>query len=377
MARKRRKLKVSSLFFLLIIFLVIGLFVYLYLSSKENLEFTKEINLNSEAYSTDCIDEDKYTVVTEKEEIDTSSIGTIEKEIEVKDKMSLTKTVICKYTITDKEEPTIKGVKDLLVEVNDSLDLLENIEVTDNSSEEIKATVEGEYDFDKVGSYTLYYKATDKSGNTKKEKFMLNVVQKTSKDVSDSTPKNYFTTSKGFTGYEIDGITYIDGILVANKTYKLPSSYNPGSLTTETRAAMNEMFTDANSRGLNIYLSSGFRSYDTQEAIYNRYVNKDGQAEADTYSARPGHSEHQTGLAFDVNDIDYTFDNTPEAKWLNDNCYKYGFILRYPKGKTNETGYIYESWHFRYVGVELATKLYNNGNWLTLEDYFGITSKYE
>ena len=81
-------------------------------------------------------------------------------------------------------------------------------------------------------------------------------------------------------------------------------------------------------------------------------------------------------MAIDLNTINDTFHNTPEAKWLANNCYKYGFILRYPKGKTDETGYKYESWHFRYVGVDLASKLYNNGDWITLESYFGITSKY-
>lgn len=81
-------------------------------------------------------------------------------------------------------------------------------------------------------------------------------------------------------------------------------------------------------------------------------------------------------MAFDVNTINDSFANTEEGKWLNDNCYKYGFILRYPNGKSDETGYQYEPWHFRYVGVELAEKLYNNGNWITVEDYFGITSRY-
>ena len=136
------------------------------------------------------------------------------------------------------------------------------------------------------------------------------------------------------------------------------------------------MFADAKAIGLNIYLSSGFRSYSTQKNLYNNYVATDSKTNADTYSARPGHSEHQTGLAFDVNQIDNSFDNTNEAVWLSNNCYKYGFILRYPKGKSNETGYMYESWHFRYVGKDLAEKLYNNGDWITIESYFGIESKY-
>ena len=133
----------------------------------------------------------------------------------------------------------------------------------------------------------------------------------------------------------------------------------------------------AKEENLDIFISSGYRSYNRQKTLYNNYVSNDGKEEADTYSARPGHSEHQSGLALDVNTVDDSFANTEEAKWLVENCYKYGFILRYPKGKSNETGYKYEPWHFRYVGEDLATKLYNNGNWITMENYFGITSTYK
>ena len=125
-----------------------------------------------------------------------------------------------------------------------------------------------------------------------------------------------------------------------------------------------------------LWIASGYRSYWDQKSIYNNYVSRDGQANADTYSARPGHSEHQTGLAFDLNSIDDSFSNTYEGQWVHDNCYRFGLILRYPKGKESITGYMYESWHMRYVGVELATKLYNDGDWITLEEYYGIDSKY-
>lgn len=193
-------------------------------------------------------------------------------------------------------------------------------------------------------------------------------------------------TSKGYEIKKVNGIYYIDGYLVANKTYDLPSDYNPGKLNATVSEAANKMFAAAKSeKGFNLYSASGFRSYDTQKNIYNRYVKNDGQKNADTYSARPGHSEHQTGLAFDVCDrnvsacITSKFDNTEQAKWLSENAYKYGFILRYPKGddKVKQTGYMFESWHFRYVGTELAEKLYNNGDWITVEDYFGITSSYD
>lgn len=131
---------------------------------------------------------------------------------------------------------------------------------------------------------------------------------------------------------------------------------------------------DAKKEGLNIYISSGFRSYDTQVSVYNRYVRQDGQALADTYSSRPGHSEHQTGLCFDLNSIDDSFGYTPESAWVDKHAHEYGFIVRFPNGKDAATGYQYEPWHLRYVGNEWAEKIYNSG--LSLEEFLGITSQY-
>lgn len=197
------------------------------------------------------------------------------------------------------------------------------------------------------------------------------------------------TTSKGFQIQEINGATYIDGVLIANKTYALPQDFIPTNpdqpvnadrsstcLDKTLMSAWKIMLKDATAKGLNIYISSGYRSYNYQVNVYNRYVKSDGAAVADTYSSRPGNSEHQTGLCFDLNTIEDSFQYTNEGKWVNDNCYKYGFCIRFPKGKDSATGYQYESWHLRYVGVGLATKLYNNGDWLSLEEYFGITSQY-
>lgn len=168
--------------------------------------------------------------------------------------------------------------------------------------------------------------------------------------------------------------TYINGILIANKTYELPQTYDPGCLTEDTQKAFEIMQKDAAAQGLKLYIASGYRSYDLQKKIYNDYVNRDGQAEADTYSARPGHSEHQTGLAFDLNSIDDSFADTAEGKWVAQNCYKYGFIIRYPKSKESVTGYKYEPWHLRYLGTDTAAAVYNSGQ--CLEEYLGITSKY-
>ncbi len=167
--------------------------------------------------------------------------------------------------------------------------------------------------------------------------------------------------------------TYIDGILIANKTYALPSDYNPG-LDSEVNSQLNVMFEAAKQDGIKLFITSGFRSYNRQKELYNNYVARDGKKAADTYSARPGHSEHQTGLAVDLNSTANSFANTPEAKWIAENSYKYGFIVRYPKGKEHITGYIYEPWHVRYLGVEKATEVHNSG--LCLEEFLGITSVY-
>ena len=184
-------------------------------------------------------------------------------------------------------------------------------------------------------------------------------------------------TTENFTRREItvvDGITYVNGILIANKTYPLPSTYAPGGLTAEFNTAFAKMQSAAKADGLNISICSGYRSYSYQAQLYNGYVARDGKAKADTYSARPGHSEHQTGLAADINYAGDWFNSTPEAKWLAANCWKYGFIIRYPAGKESITGYKYESWHVRYLGEELAGLVYNSG--LTLEEYLCIDSKY-
>lgn len=118
---------------------------------------------------------------------------------------------------------------------------------------------------------------------------------------------------------------------------------------------------------------SGYRSYPTQVQLYNRYVARDGKKAADKYSARPGYSEHQTGLTFDVGGVNSdknlyaSFGKTKEGQWIAKNAHKYGFIVRYPKGKEKVTGYQYEPWHLRYLGKGTATKVYQSGK--TLEEY--------
>ncbi|MGN1342118.1 MAG: M15 family metallopeptidase [Bacilli bacterium] len=172
--------------------------------------------------------------------------------------------------------------------------------------------------------------------------------------------------------------------VIVNKYYKLSKDYEPEDLTKinskfasgnnqrlrkEAAIKFEEMATESLKNGYKIYAGSTYRSYDYQLGLYNRYVAKDGFDEAETYSARAGYSEHQLGLAVDIinGKWEYLSENDEEYEWLIDNSYKYGFILRYPRGKEYITGYVFEDWHFRYLGIDLATKVYNSK--LTYDEY--------
>lgn len=172
----------------------------------------------------------------------------------------------------------------------------------------------------------------------------------------------------------IDGLTYVNGILIANKTYLLPADYAPGRILPEAQTAFDTMRAAAKEEGLTLKIVSGYRSYQKQDKVYHNYAARDGAALADRYSARAGSSEHQTGYAMDINSVRQSFAETKEGKWLAAHCAEYGFILRYPKDKEAETGFMYEPWHIRYLGVELAQKITESG--LCLEEYLGITSAY-
>lgn len=170
--------------------------------------------------------------------------------------------------------------------------------------------------------------------------------------------------------------------VVVNKKHRLPSDYVPnlvaidgGRMRSEAASAITRLFSDALNQGIGLKIVSDYRSYDEQAAVYNGYVARDGQAQADTYSARPGFSEHQTGLAADIGStsggcsLQICFGNTNEGKWLAAHAAEYGYIIRYPAGKEATTGYQYEPWHLRYVG-SIAQSVANSGK--TLDEYFGV-----
>lgn len=171
--------------------------------------------------------------------------------------------------------------------------------------------------------------------------------------------------------------------VLVNKYHKLDENYEPSDLTIidskyasgtqklrkEAQIKFEEMASDMAKENLKIYAGSTYRSYTYQKGLYDRYVKKDGFAAAETYSARSGYSEHQLGLAVDIvnGKWDYLSENDKEYDYLVKNSYKYGFILRYPRGSEYITGYMFEDWHFRYLGIELATKVFNSG--LTYDEY--------
>ena len=193
-----------------------------------------------------------------------------------------------------------------------------------------------------------------------------------------------------FYGVEFNTDTSKDTSMLVNTYYLLGSDYEPNDLVTisqtyswgdkgsqKTRKitydAFLEMWNSAKEeQGYYLMVSSSYRSYNEQEIVYNKYKNTRGQKYADSIAARPGSSEHQTGLTLDIfsklNSNKNTFKDTETAKWLKDNCYRFGFILRYPEELVKVTGYNYESWHFRYVGKEIAKYIHENN--ISFEEYY-------
>ena len=174
-------------------------------------------------------------------------------------------------------------------------------------------------------------------------------------------------------------------LMLVNKYYQLSKSYIPkniveiaaqyayddNSITEEVYSMYKKMWNAANEENLTLIATSSYRDYESQEEVWDNLANSYGEEKADNQAARPGHSEHQTGLTLDIVTYDSynnEFDETKEFKWLQKNAHKYGFILRYPKDKEDITGYHYESWHYRYVGVEVATKIHNLG--ITFDEYY-------
>ena len=212
----------------------------------------------------------------------------------------------------------------------------------------------------------------------------------------DPDPDPAASSYPSWNGREVKPVTNPDAIdVLVNKEYVLSPDYVPPDLVepavrfifaeknerrlmrAEAAAALEEMFAAAEEDSIYLAGVSGYRSYAYQEMLFSYYVSADGLELAQRYSARPGQSEHQTGLAMDVSGstgecaADDCFAGTPEAEWLAAHAHEFGFIVRYPEGKEDVTGYMYEPWHVRYLGKELARKVYDSG--LTYEEYLAQT----
>lgn len=223
------------------------------------------------------------------------------------------------------------------------------------------------FDYKKIDRYIVYQQEHE---NLDIKQIIL--------DVNIGLDQPYYTNATPTTNLNTETI-------LVNKYHYLTKDYIPNNLepisTKYARSGMQlvsiakKAFEDlaeaALTEQMTIIAMSSYRSYTYQENLYNKYAQQDGKEKADTYSARPGYSEHQTGLVVDVyNGIEnYTnFEKTKEFTWMQENAHKYGFILRFPKDKVKETGYQYEAWHYRYVGTEVAKYIHENK--ITLEEYY-------
>ena len=348
---KKRKKKIFIVFTLFFIMLT-SLFVLAYFSISLKLigpsDLTLEVNseYNDLGSKAKLLGLDLTKKVKIEGSVDTGKIGKYRISYKV-----FNKKIERVVKIVDTENPTIK------LKGNNSVKLYQGdkyeeagYEASDNYDGDLtdKVKIDSNVNTDKVGSYEIIYKVKDSSDNEFSIK--RNVEVKEKKVVKSEGP------------------TYIKGILIVNKKYSLPSTY--GGVDKTASNALSTLQQAAKKSGFSLPLISGYRSYSTQNTIYNNYIKKWGQEYTDTVSARPGHSEHQTGLAFDVGKLSNSYGETKEGKWLKENCYKYGFILRYLKDKEHITGYAYEPWHIRYVGVDVATEIMQKN--LTLEEYLGI-----
>lgn len=284
-----------------------------------------------------------------------------------------TKDEIVQIIIKDTKKPVFTKIpKKIEIKVGSDLkDLKSYFEAKDLSPCEIKIDAKN-LNTSQSGKYKIEVTAIDKYKNKRVEKVKIIVVEEVNLHESSESNNKTSNENTGATAspYTVSSPRYVKGILIVNKRNPVPYNYAPYE-NAEAGNRVRALISDMQNLGYNISSSySGFRSFDTQAGLYQNYVNRYGKAEADTFSARAGYSEHQTGLAFDLLHGDGTLvENSNEVNWIAQNAHKYGFIVRYKAGKEHITGYQAEPWHIRYVGSN-ATDIYNSG--LTLEEYLGV-----
>lgn len=277
----------------------------------------------------------------------------------------------------DKTAPTLELTKSRVnVAVNSKFDYQSFIQkaIDEVDGELVSEVKYNEIDTSKIGKQEVQYTLKDKSGNEVQQKLIVDVVKYYKDNIF--SPLNV----------EPDTVENPEDITVlVNKLHQIPKGWVPDDLEPtidnknqklrkEANAAYTKFYKDAKAKGIDIYSISGYRTNDTQTLYWNNQVKVYGEEYASQYSAYPGRSEHQLGLAIDVsyttqgNRLSEKVATSPIGKFIETDAHKYGFILRYPKDKVAITNYGYEPWHLRYVGVELATKLHESGQ--TLEEYY-------
>ncbi len=348
----KKKIRIYSTIIIGIILLfIIGYFIILFLSIniKLNGKSTIKIEVNNKYKEPGITITGPQNIYKTIGKVDATKVDTYTLTYTVK-KSIISKSVKRKVIVVDTTKPEITlTAGDISIYINDEYQepgFVATDNYDGNLTEKVKIT--NNVNSNQAGEYEIIYTVKDSNKNK-------------------TTVKRKVTVNERIN--VVNGMTYITGILLVNKQYSLPSTYNPGA-DSEALAALKELQRGAATAGHTIPLISGFRSYSNQQTIYNNYVQMDGQAKADTYSARPGHSEHQSGLAFDIGKIDDYYGSTPAGIWLQNNAHLYGFIIRYPQGKSHITGYKYEPWHVRYVGNPHATNIYNQN--VTLEEYLKV-----
>lgn len=254
--------------------------------------------------------------------------------------------------------------------------------ITKDSKQEIKKTsqknTEEKKNIDNLKKITYYNKENQDRYLKYQEKRKDLTTEDIVKRVNIGLDNPYYTNTKK-TPYQnkdyilVNKYIYMEEDYVPDNLEDLDLSYSRSGmkLVKSAKDALEEMVAKAKEDGITIRVMSSYRSYNYQVNLYNRYVETDGKDAADTYSARPGYSEHQTGLCIDIDDtkLNYTdFEKSNSFNWMQENAYKYGFILRYPEDKTEITGYTYESWHYRYVGKKIASYIKKHN--ITFDEYY-------
>ena len=349
MAKKNRLQRFIKSKYLLrrLVIIIIMLIVLLFVSTilrhiltSEDKNSEEQTNLTNETNNNDSVDSfTENSLDTTESSIDASEVTNVTVET---DSESTSETTI---TSAETTEPSTTATQEVNMDFSNVSYYIDsnkaryktylNLHLS-KTADEIVLAVNMNHDFD---FYTNIISVTEPG--------RLDVICNKYYQLSNSfTPENLVNVSSGY--FVNDG-----------KEYKL---------TQNALDAFVKMADAAKKEDLTIKIISGYRTYAYQENLYNKYKANNGQAAADRFSARPGHSEHETGLAIDINDVSQAFENTREFVWLQENAHLYGYILRYPEGKESTTGYMYEPWHYRYLGVELAKKVHDSG--LTYDEYY-------